>query len=107
MLEEMLNKWRKTSTFRLKGHYTILKRVFNEPPRSDIRWGKIEDLLKALKAEVHPGLGDSMRIRLNNVIGDVPTPIGRDRPATKGTVREIRYILKKAGVTPERVQEFL
>jgi len=48
-------------------HHKTLQAIFEDPVRANILWSDIENLLKALGAEISEGEGSRVRIALNNV----------------------------------------
>lgn len=80
-------------------HRKILQAVFADPVRSNILWADIENLLKALGAEVSEGEGSRVRIALNNVraVFHRPHP---SKETDKGAVKSVRRFLAEAGEQP-------
>ncbi len=80
-------------------HRKILQAIFTDPVRSNILWTDIENLLKALGAEVSEGEGSRVRIALNNVRAVFHRPHPR-KETDKGAVKSMRRFLAEAGVQP-------
>lgn len=74
-----------------------LKRVFEDPVRSDIEWKDIENLLIALGAEISEGKGSRVRIALNGVraVFHRPHP---ERVTDKGALKSMRRFLTESGM---------
>ena len=74
--------------------------IFTLPVRSDIKWHEIENLFKALGAEVSQGRGSRVRVLLNGVraVFHEPHP---EKETDKGAVKAVREFLKNAGIQPE------
>lgn len=80
-------------------HARTLRAIFARPTRSDIRWERIEALLKWLEAEISEGRGSRVRVLLNDRVAIFHRP--HPRPETdKGAVESIRRFLTEAGIEP-------
>lgn len=78
----------------------ILKKIFDDPVRSNILWADIESLLRACGAEITEGQGSRIRIALNDVRAVFHRP--HPRPETdKGAIKSMRRFLAEAGVIPD------
>lgn len=77
-----------------------LTAVFSLPVRSDIKWTNIENLFKALGAEVSQGKGSRVRVSLNGVkaVFHEPHP---EKETDRGAVKSVREFLVNANVKPE------
>jgi hypothetical protein len=77
-----------------------LKEVFSLPVRSDIKWTSIENLFKALGAEVSQGRGSRVRVSLNGVkaVFHEPHP---EKETDKGAVKAVKEFLVNADIKPE------
>ena len=77
-----------------------LKAVFSLPIRSDIKWTNIENLFKALGAEVSQGKGSRVRVSLNGIkaVFHEPHP---ERETDKGAVKSVKEFLVNAGIKPK------
>ena len=77
-----------------------LKAVFSLPVRSDIKWTTIENLFKALGAEVSQGKGSRIRVSLNGVkaVFHEPHP---EKETDKGAVKAVKEFLVNAEIKPE------
>ena len=77
-----------------------LKAVFSLPVRSDIKWTSIENLFKALGAEVSQGRGSRVRVSLNGIkaVFHEPHP---ERETDKGAVKAVKEFLMNADIDPE------
>jgi hypothetical protein len=82
-----------------KRHRKTLEAIFQRPTRSDIRFDAIENLFRALGAEVGQGRGSRVRVLLNGeaAVFHEPHP---ERVACKGLVESVRAYLENAGVEP-------
>ena len=81
-------------------HQRTLKKIFEEPTRSDVRWADIESLMRSLGAELSEGRGSRVRIAL----GDAKAVFHRPHPrpeADRGALRSVRRYLEAAGFGPE------
>ncbi len=78
-------------------HKKTLKAIYQDPVRSDIAWTKIENLLKALGAEISDGRGSRVRVALNGVrmVFHRPHP---QNETDKGALKSVRRFLTTAGV---------
>jgi len=77
-----------------------LKSIFNHPTPSNIRWKQIVSLLKAVGGELDEARsGSRIAITVNKRVSVVHKP----HPGSEvgqHTVRDIRDLLKDAGITP-------
>jgi hypothetical protein len=80
-------------------HQKTLQAIFEDPVRANILWLDIENLLKALGAEIGEGRGSRVRIALNNVRAVFHRPHPR-KETDKGAVKSLRRFLIEAGVEP-------
>jgi hypothetical protein len=77
-----------------------LARVFQTPPRSDVRWPEVEALLGALDAELTEGRGSRLRVAL----GGARAVLHRPHPSSivsKPCLRAVKRFLMTAGIQPE------
>ncbi len=74
-----------------------LKRIFEDPVRSDVEWKDIENLLLALGAELSEGKGSRVRIALNGVraVFHRPHP---EKVTDKGALKSMRRFLTETGM---------
>ncbi len=76
-----------------------LAAIFEDPVRSDVAWGDIESLLRALGAGISEGRGSRVRVALAGVRAVFHRP--HPRPQTdKGALKSVRRFLAEAGVRP-------
>lgn len=82
-----------------KQRQTLIE-VFILPVRSDIKWTSIENLFKALGAEVSQGRGSRVRVSLNGVkaVFHEPHP---EKETDKGAVKAVKEFLVNADIKPE------
>jgi hypothetical protein len=80
-------------------HHKTLQAIFEDPIRANILWSHIENLLKALGAEISEGEGSRIRVALNNVRAVFHRPHPR-KETDKGAVKSMRRFLTEAGVEP-------
>lgn len=80
-------------------HRKTLTDIFASPVRADIRWTDIENLLRALGAEITQGSGSRVRVSLNGrrMVFHEPHP---QPTIVKDAVRSVRRFLLEAGVSP-------
>jgi len=80
-----------------KKHQRTLKKIFEDPVRSNVNWSDIEKLLIALGAELSEGRGSRVRIYLNNVRAVFHRPRPR-KETDKGALKSMRRFLNESGV---------
>lgn len=80
-------------------HRRTLSAIFDDPVRSSIAWRDVENLLKALGAELSEGQGSRVRIALNGVRAVFHRPHPK-KETDKGAIRSMRRFLKEAGIKP-------
>ncbi|MEC4816679.1 MAG: type II toxin-antitoxin system HicA family toxin [Scytonema sp. PMC 1069.18] len=78
----------------------VLESVFSNPIPANILWQDIENLFRALGADVRQGQGSRVRVKLNDVkaVFHEPHP---EKETDKGAVKSVREFLSKAGIEPE------
>ncbi len=80
-----------------KKQQKILRHIFDDPVRADVKWSDIESLLEGVGAEISEGRGSRVRIFLNGVraVFHRPHP---EKECDKGALKSIRRFLQEAGV---------
>ncbi len=82
---------------------TTLRAIFDEPPRSDVKWNDVVSLLLAVGADEiklnGKARGSRFRFRLNGVKGLFHRP-HPGQICDKGLVKSVRMILERGGITP-------
>lgn len=72
-----------------------LESIFEVPTRADVRWTKIETLIRALGGEVSEGKGSRVRFALNGMRATFHRP--HPEPETnKYTLEAVRKFLQRA-----------
>ncbi len=77
-------------------HQKTLRKIFDEPVRSDVDWKAIESLLLALGAEISEGRGSRVRVYFNGIKAVFHRPHPQ-KETDKGALRSMRKFLIKAG----------
>ncbi len=88
---DLNNKQRKT-----------LELIFTKPVPANIIWQDIENLFKALGADISQGNGSRVGVKLNDVRGYFHEP-HPEKETDKGAVKSVRDFLIRAGIKPELV----
>ena len=87
------------STMNRKNQLT-LKRVFEKPAPTDVRWDDVESLLRGLGADLIERRGSRVAIVMNREVMLVQRP--HPKPLTvRATVHDVAAFLKAVGVKPE------
>ena len=81
-----------------KKHQKVLHAVYDKPTRADVPWKDVEQLLRALGAEISEGRGSRVRIVLNGVRAVFHRPHPQ-KETDKGALASMRRFLEAAGVT--------
>lgn len=76
-----------------------LSLIFEKPTRADVRWPKIESLIRALGGTVSEGRGSRVRFRLGERVATFHSPHPQ-RVTGKATLEDVRRFLQNAGVEP-------
>lgn len=76
-----------------------LQAIFERPTRANLRWSKIEALVRALGGEVREGRGSRVRFRLGDRVATFHGP-HPSRVTGKGTLEDVRRFLENAGIKP-------
>lgn len=84
-----------------KNRKTLIE-IFKHPTPSNIDWKDIENLFRALGAEISEGAGSRIRVKLNNerAVFHRPHP---ERVTDKGAVNSVRRFLENAGFTEANI----
>ena len=80
-----------------KKHQRTLNSIFDRPVRSDVSWSSIEQLLKAIGAEISEGSGSRVRVALNGARAVFHRPHPQ-KETDKGALVSVRRFLISAGV---------
>ena len=78
-------------------HENTLKKIFENPVRSNIEWSKIEKMLIHLGAEITEGKGSRVRIVLNGIRAVFHRPHPK-KETDKGALKSMRRFLEEVGV---------
>jgi len=76
-----------------------LQAIFERPTRADVRWSRIEGLIKALGGEVAEGRGSRVRFRFGERVATFHGP-HPGRNAGKATLEDVRRFLENVGIKP-------
>lgn len=74
-----------------------LEAVFERPTRAEVRWSKVEGLVRALGGEVTEGRGSRVRFRLGDRVATFHRPHPK-QVTGKGTLEDVRRFLENAGI---------
>jgi hypothetical protein len=80
-------------------HRRTLEAVFRDPVSATIVWSEIESMLLSFGAHMREGSGSRLAIELNEQAAHIHRPHPR-KEASQFTVREVRDLLIRAGITP-------
>jgi hypothetical protein len=80
-------------------HLKTLKRLYEKPTRSDIKWRDVLSLLSACEAVISQREGSRVGVKLGprRAVFHAPHP---RKEMVKGAVEDVREFLKQAGVMP-------
>ncbi|UVJ45086.1 type II toxin-antitoxin system HicA family toxin [Pseudomonas sp. LS1212] len=78
---------------------STLRVIFARPVPRSLEWVRIESLLVAAGARTIEGNGSRVRFELNGVIATFHRP-HPDKEAKPYQVRDARFFLEQAGITP-------
>ncbi len=81
-------------------HQKTLRAIFATPTRSNIKWGDIEQLLRALGAELSEGRGS----RVRNYLNGTRAAFHRLHPqpdTDKGALKSMQRFLTETRIQPE------
>ena len=81
-------------------HQKTLRAIFEDSARTDIEWMAIENLFRALGAELSEGRGSRVRVYLEGVRAVFHRPHPR-KETEKGALKSVRRFLTEAGVQLE------
>jgi hypothetical protein len=87
-----------------KKHRQALERIFQDPVSGTIRWNDIENLFKAVGAEISEGAGSRVRINFGKFLSVYHRPHPR-KETVKGAVESVRKDLRRLGITPEEMEK--
>jgi hypothetical protein len=79
-----------------KKHRDTYDSIFAEPTLGNIEWREIENLLRALGADISEGRGSRVRIALNGRRATLHRPHPQ-KEASKSSVKDVRLFLRRAG----------
>lgn len=78
---------------------TTLQAIIERPPRADVRWSRIEGLIRALGGEGTEGRGSRVRFRLGDRVATFHGP-HPSRETGRATLEDVRRFLENAGIEP-------
>ncbi len=76
-----------------------LQAIFEKPTRADVRWSKVEGLVRGLGDKVTEGRGFRIRIRLGDRVATFHGP-HPSRVTGKATLEDVRQFFENAGIKP-------
>ena len=76
-----------------------LQAIFEKPTRADVRWSRVEGLVRALGGEVTEGRGSRVRFRLGDRVATFHGPHPK-RVTGKATLEDVRQFFANAGIKP-------
>jgi len=76
-----------------------LEAIFEKPTRTDVRWSRVEGLVRALGGEVTEGRGSRVRFRLGDRVATLHGP-HPSRVTGKATLEDARQFFENAGIKP-------
>ena len=76
-----------------------LQAIFEKPTRADVRWSKVEGLVRALGGEVTEGRCSRVRFRLGDRVATFHGPHPK-RVTGKATLEDVRRFLENAEIKP-------
>ena len=76
-----------------------LQVIFETPTRADVRWRRIEALVRALGGDVTEGRGSRIRFRIGDRVATFHGP-HPSRETGKATLEDVRRFLGNAGFEP-------
>ncbi|MCF7800124.1 type II toxin-antitoxin system HicA family toxin [Candidatus Babeliales bacterium] len=85
-----------------KKQKTILKSIFKDPIKSNVKWTDIELFFKYLGAEISEGNGSRVRVVLNRVKAVFHRPHPR-KETDKGALVSVRRFLENAGIKNDEI----
>jgi hypothetical protein len=71
--------------------------IFEQPTRADVRWSRIEALIRALGGQVTQGRGSRVRFQLRDQVATFHGPHPK-RVSGKATLEDVRRFLENAGI---------
>ena len=77
-----------------------LDAIFSDPPRADVRWIDIENLMITFGANVTEGRGSRVKVKLNGQRAVFHRPHPKPN-IEKGVLKAVRGFLQDAGYSPE------
>jgi len=81
-------------------YHRVLGAILDGPVSGNIHWREILSLLKHLNAQIEPGHGARMRVRLNGIEGTLRHP-HHSGVCDKNDLRHLREFLLTAGITQQ------
>ena len=80
-------------------HRKTLEHVFERPTRADVRWSRVEGLVRALGGTVSEGRGSRVRFVLGATVATFHRP--HPKPETgKATLEDVKRFFENAGFRP-------
>lgn len=80
-------------------HKKVLGQIFQNPVLATVVWREVENLLRALGADIEEAAGSRITVELNEIIAVFHRPHPR-KETDKGAVKSLRKFLTTAGIEP-------
>lgn len=82
-------------------HKKTLLDIWTNPPSANIKWNRVEALVKAAGGRIEQGNGSRVRFIIDGRVGRFHTPHKNGSNTDKGAVNSLRKYLTDCGITPD------
>ena len=86
-------------------HKKTLIDIWKIPPVANLKWNRVEALIKAAGGSVKQGKGSRVRFIINGRVGRFHTPHRNGINTDKGAINSLKKYLTDCGITPESTQD--
>ena len=85
-------------------HRKTLLDIWKVPPLTNLKWSRVEALIKASGGKIEQGNGSRVRFVIDGRVGRFHTPHKNGANTDKGAVSSLRKYLTDCGITPDGTQ---
>lgn len=82
-------------------HRKTLLEIWKVPPIANLRWNRVEALIRAAGGRIEQGSGSRVRFVIDGRVGRFHTPHKNGVNTDKGAVSSLKKYLTDCGITPD------
>ncbi|MFK8184317.1 MAG: type II toxin-antitoxin system HicA family toxin [Phormidesmis sp.] len=86
-------------------HRKTLVDIWKIPPIANLKWNRVEALIRAVGGRVEQGKGSRVRFIIDGRVGRFHTPHKNGVNTDKGAISSLKKYLTDCGITPDSTQD--